>query len=99
MIVRNERRIELSYEEARFFDVRRWTPLDQDIKEEKFVTGMRITKNNNGTFSYERFVLGPGRGAPSKANYQKKWHFYPIPQTEAVKLEAATKETWQNQGW
>ncbi|SDC17679.1 RagB/SusD family nutrient uptake outer membrane protein [Niabella drilacis] len=98
-IVRSERRVELAYEEARYFDVRRWTPRDQDMKEEKFVTGMRITKNTDGSFKYERFVLGPGNGAPSKSNYQKKWHFYPIPQKEVIKLEAATGEVWQNKGW
>ncbi|SFC66421.1 Starch-binding associating with outer membrane [Parapedobacter composti] len=99
LIVRHERRVELHYEEDRYFDVRRWTPLDQDIQEEKFVTGMRITKQTDGTFNYQRFVLGQGGGRPSKANYGKKWHFFPIPQSEVIKLESVTNTPWQNAGW
>lgn len=98
-IVRHERRVELSYEEDRYFDVRRWTPLDQHIKEEKFVTGMRITKQPDGKFKYDRFVLGAGNGSPSKANYDKKWHFFPIPLSEVIKMESATNVRWQNAGW
>jgi hypothetical protein len=98
-IVRHERRVELSYEEDRYFDVRRWTPLDQHIKEEKYVTGMRITRQGNGIFKYDRFVLGAGNGAPSKASYDKKWHFYPIPLSEVIKLESVTNAKWQNPGW
>lgn len=49
-IIRNERRIELAFEEQRFWDIRRWkiakavygTPLH----------GVTITRNANGTFTY-----------------------------------------------
>jgi hypothetical protein len=49
-VVRNERRIELAFEEQRFWDIRRWK-----IAKAVYGTtlhGVTITKNANGTFSY-----------------------------------------------
>jgi starch-binding outer membrane protein, SusD/RagB family len=48
--VRNERRVELAFEEQRFWDIRRWK-----IAKAVYGTtlhGVTITKNTNGTFSY-----------------------------------------------
>lgn len=47
--VRNERRIELAYEDHRFFDVRRWKILDQT----KVVTGMRPTGETVTMVAYD----------------------------------------------
>ena len=41
---RNERRVELAFEEHRFFDVRRWKILEQT---DRGVSGMQITKDEN----------------------------------------------------
>lgn len=49
-VVRNERRIELAFEEQRFWDIRRWK-----IAKSVYGTmlhGVTITKNSNGTFNY-----------------------------------------------
>ena len=49
-LVRNERRVELSFEEQRFWDIRRWK-----IAKAVYGTtlhGVTITKNTNGTFTY-----------------------------------------------
>jgi len=49
-IIRNERRIELAFEEQRFYDIRRWK-----IAKETYGTtlhGVRIVKNANNTFTY-----------------------------------------------
>jgi hypothetical protein len=49
-IVRNERRVELAFEEQRFWDIRRWK-----IAKEVYGTmlhGVTITKDANGTFTY-----------------------------------------------
>lgn len=49
-VVRNERRVELAFEEQRFWDIRRWK-----IAKTVYGTalhGVNITKNANGTFSY-----------------------------------------------
>ncbi|HEX7411287.1 MAG TPA: RagB/SusD family nutrient uptake outer membrane protein [Bacteroidales bacterium] len=86
---RNERRVELAYEEHRFFDVRRWKILDQT---DKFVTGMRITKTGS-TFTYTRFKF-PDRNCSST-----KWLMYPIDQSEVDKVIGFSGVNWQNPGW
>ena len=98
LLVRHERQIELACEEDRYFDIRRWTPAHENMENEKFTTGMRITKNGN-SFSYERINLGTDGSKPSKMSYEKKWHVYPIPANEAAVLEGTTGQTWQNAGW
>jgi hypothetical protein len=49
-IIRNERRLELAFEEQRFWDIRRWK-----IAKAVYGTtlhGVTITKNSDGTFTY-----------------------------------------------
>lgn len=86
---RNERRIELAFEEHRFFDVRRWKILDQT---DKFVTGMRITKSGTN-LTYTRFKF-TDRNCSSI-----KWLMYPIDQAEVDKVIGASGTNWQNPGW
>ena len=86
---RNERRIELAFEEHRFFDVRRWKILNET---DQFVTGMRIIKEN-GNYSYNRFKLHE-RGTNSE-----KYLIFPISLSEVSKMESFTGENWQNPGW
>jgi len=76
--IRNERRVELCFEEHRFFDVRRWK-----IGETVFnapVRGMRIVRTGT-TFNYTPFVVE--NRVFTAANY-----FYPIAQTELNKAPA-----------
>jgi len=86
---RNERRIELAFEEHRFFDVRRWKILDQT---DKFVTGMRITKSGTN-LTYNRFKITDRNCSTTK------WLMYPIDQTEVDKVMGNTGVSWQNPGW
>jgi hypothetical protein len=86
---RNERRIELAFEEHRFFDVRRWKILDQTGQ---FVTGMRITKNGDD-LNYSRFKF------PERDAHSDKYLMYPIDQAEVNKIIGLTGENWQNPGW
>jgi len=53
--IQNERRVELCFEGHRFYDVRRWKIAETVLN--KPVTGMRITKNTNGTYNYQRFEV------------------------------------------
>jgi hypothetical protein len=53
--IQNERRIELCFEGHRFYDVRRWKIAEAVLN--KPVTGMRIIKNANGTYNYQRFEV------------------------------------------
>lgn len=87
---RNERRIELAFEEHRFFDVRRWKILEQT---DKFVTGMRITRLYSTNFTYSRFKF-PDRNCSST-----KWLIYPIDQSEVDKVFNLSGVDWQNPGW
>ena len=86
---RNERRIELAFEEHRYFDVRRWKILSTT---DKFITGMRIQKNGE-TETFNRFKF---RNRGSAAD---KFLLYPIDQIEVNKIFQLTGENWQNPGW
>lgn len=84
--LRNERRVELAYEDNRFYDVRRWKILDQTGK---VVTGMRPAH----TGGYERFVV-------SRRNaYTDKFLLKPIPGDDAIRLIQHTNVDFQNPGW
>jgi len=48
--IQNERRVELAFEEHRFFDIRRWKIADET--ESKPLLGMNIQKADNGTKTY-----------------------------------------------
>jgi len=71
--IRNERRVELSFEEHRFFDVRRWklgsTYFNQPVKR------VKIVKNADGSFTYTDENL-ENRG------YKEHYNLLPIPQIE-----------------
>jgi len=99
LIVRHERQVELAYEEHRYFDMRRWTSANEDLTNEKFTVGMKITKKGLGRV-YERFVINSKDGVtPTKLSYLAKWHFWPISATEASTMESKTGDNWQNEGW
>lgn len=53
--IKRERRIELCFEGHRFYDVRRWK--EGELYFNKPVTGMRITRNDDNTLSYQRFTV------------------------------------------
>ena len=88
----NERRVELAFEEHRFFDVRRWTKPDGDLsKTDKRVTGMRI-ELSDGQKVYSRFSF-------DRQSYTSKYLKYPISLDEVRKMLSLTGENWQNDGW
>jgi hypothetical protein len=87
---RNERRVELAFEEHRFFDVRRWKILNET---DNFVTGMRITKNTDNSFTYNRIKLA------NRGTNTDKYLLYPIDQSEVLKMKEFTGISWQNPGW
>ncbi len=86
---RNERQVEMAFEEHRFFDVRRWEILDQT---DGFATGMRITKEGD-SFNYTRIKL------KDRGTNADKYLMYPINQSEVSKMESYTGNSWQNPGW
>ena len=87
--VRRERRVELAFEEHRFWDVRRWKILDQS---DKLVTGMEIIKNpTTGAFTYNRFV------SERRNAWADKYLIFPIPLNEAAIIPDFNLN--QNPGW
>lgn len=86
---RNERRVELAFEEHRFFDVRRWKILNQT---DGFVTGMRITRSGPDLI-YTRIKLA------DRGTNADKYLMFPLSAAEVQKMEALTGEKWQNPGW
>ncbi|MCD8103375.1 MAG: RagB/SusD family nutrient uptake outer membrane protein, partial [Alistipes sp.] len=79
----NERMVELAFEGHRFWDVRRWKEGEKFAK----ITRLKITLNNDGTFTYAREV--------QDRTWEDKMYLFPIPRTEILKNPNLT----QNQGW
>ncbi len=84
--IRNERRVELAFEDHRHIDVRRWKIAPQTIGQN--LNGIKITKTGT-TFTYE--IL------PNVAVrvFEPKMYLYPIPQSEMNKNKALI----QNPQW
>lgn len=87
--LRNERRVEFAFEEHRYYDVRRWKIQDQI---EGIVTGMQITKNDDGTYKYDRIVV------QKRDVTDEKYLMWPIPRTEENKFKVLGIK-YQNPGW
>ncbi len=82
--LRNERRVELAFEDHRFWDVRRWKIGNQTTN----IYAMRIVKNEDETFSYEKVLL-------EQRAFEERMNLYPIPQAEIYK----NPNLEQNPGW
>ncbi|MDY3847648.1 MAG: RagB/SusD family nutrient uptake outer membrane protein [Prevotella sp.] len=85
---KNERRVELAFEGHRFYDIRRWM---EDGDKFMKIHRMEITKNEDGTFSYNKVAVTRGDG-----QWQSKWNLFPFSQTEIMKSGNAIT---QNEGW
>ncbi|MAZ27639.1 MAG: RagB/SusD family nutrient uptake outer membrane protein [Cytophagaceae bacterium] len=82
-LIQNERRIELAFENHRFFDLRRWLlPLDQAVM------GMNITRSTGGNLSYDPFVVEQ-RGFKDLRDY-----YLPLPYEEQVKSDLTNNMGW-----
>lgn len=86
-VLRNERRIELAFEEHRFFDIRRWKIAETVMNQQ--LTGVNIQRTSSGFDSYDYVnVFTPKFRAPSM-------YLYPIPYDEVIK----NSNMKQNPGW
>lgn len=82
-LIQNERRIELAFENHRFFDVRRWLlPLDVTIK------GVSVTENSDG-LKYEYYDV------ERRKLDDIKYYYMPLPYDECVK----NPDLVNNLGW
>lgn len=76
--IRNERAIELSFEEQRWYDVLSWNKGVEIFGEQNPIMGMNITKNPDNTFNYEPYLY-------EKRVFKPHMHRYPIPNSEIYK--------------
>jgi hypothetical protein len=83
--LRNERRVELAFEDHRFWDIRRW----KIGEETKNIYAMKITRDANSNFIYEKTLL------EVRTFDENKMYLYPIPQSEIFK----NKNLIQNTNW
>ncbi|HUC81113.1 MAG TPA: RagB/SusD family nutrient uptake outer membrane protein [Flavisolibacter sp.] len=88
--IRNERAVELAFEDHRWYDIMRWKAGPEIVAQPMY--GMNVVKNANGTFTYNPVLL--------PANMQKVYldymHRYPIPRNEIYKSKGILT---QNPGW
>ncbi|MDR2683059.1 MAG: RagB/SusD family nutrient uptake outer membrane protein [Dysgonamonadaceae bacterium] len=83
--IRNERRVELAFEDHRIWDVRRWMIAPETLGAP--LRGVEITKKEEGVFNYEPIEV-------EKRVFTPQMYLYPIPQADL------NITTWaQNPGW
>jgi hypothetical protein len=84
--LRNERRVELAFEEHRYWDVRRWgigtSAFNEDLR------GVKITNTGTG-FTYSPYVV-------ESRTFKPEMDLYPIPYEEVLKSNG---NIIQNPGW
>lgn len=85
IVIQNERRIELAFEEHRYWDIRRWRLAEQVYAQP--IQGMYITKSQTSTTYVPQAVLN--------VQWDNKRYFYPIPYSEVIK----NKNMVQNPNW
>lgn len=85
VVIQNERRIEMAFEEQRYWDIRRWRIAEDVFK--KPLRGSSIQIVGAKTNYYEVDVLS--------ATFDAKRYFYPIPYSEVIK----NKNMVQNPNW
>ena len=85
-VIRNERRVEMAFEEQRYWDVRRWKIAESVYN--KPLHGMQITRRPDGTFTYQVIEV-------STPVFTNRMYRYPIPYSEIIK----NQNLKQNEGW
>ncbi|MEO5999132.1 MAG: RagB/SusD family nutrient uptake outer membrane protein [Chitinophagaceae bacterium] len=75
-LIRKERRIELSFEGKRYFDLLRWKQAETNLN--RIMHGMKITSNGTGGYTYTVVPAIPS-GAPQWSFDASKNYLLPIP--------------------
>lgn len=87
----HERFIELAFEGHRFYDVRRWKIAEKT--ETCHIMGVKITKEDDGTFKYERYKLTP---ESRKTDWKNAYYRLPINFSE---IQKSNNSLTQNSGY
>ena len=85
-VIQHERRVELAFEEHRSWDVRRWKIASSTLGAP--LMGVQIERKPLGGYTYMPVKV-------EQRVFQPKMYWYPIPQSEVLKL----KQWKQNKGW
>ena len=85
--VRNERDIELAFEDHRFWDIRRWLIAEQEGVMKGAIQGIKITKLTATTFRYVPYVI-------ETRSFNKQMYLHPFDLNEVLKGNLV-----QNPGW
>ena len=85
--VRNERAIELAFEDHRFWDIRRWLIAEDEGVMKGKMYGIKITRLNATTFSYLPYVF-------ETRSFNRNMYLHPFDLTEVQKGNLL-----QNPGW
>ena len=80
--IREERRVELAFEDHRYYDLKRWMTAEEVLNEN--IAGMQIVKNGQDLM-YKRISDVAGR------QFTPKFYVYPIPNSEVVNNAAIKK--------
>lgn len=71
--IRHERRVELAFEDHRFWDVRRWMTAQDDLNVP--LKGVKVTRLSYNSFEYQSVEV-------ESRSFKRSMYFYPIPQNE-----------------
>jgi len=85
----HERRVELAFEDVRYWDLRRWKIAENHLNGD--IYGVRIVKNNDETFTYT-----PRIKVETRVFDASRMYFYPIPENE---INKAGGVLIQNPNW
>ena len=77
-LIRNERALELAFDEHRFWDVRRWLIADQEGIMQGAMKGIKIYKDTGNEYSYEPYVF-------ETRTFMKRMYLHPVPTGEINK--------------
>ncbi|WEK38331.1 MAG: RagB/SusD family nutrient uptake outer membrane protein [Candidatus Pseudobacter hemicellulosilyticus] len=86
--VKQERRVELAFENHRYWDLVRWG--DAATVQSRAVTGVQVTKNTSGAFVYTPKTV------QNRVFLSPKMNYYPFPQSE---VNISNGVLIQNAGW
>jgi hypothetical protein len=86
--VKHERRIELAFEDYRYWDLLRWNDAASVLSQP--VHGVTVTKDGSGNFSYGQVEV------ENRVFDASKMYYYPFPQTEVIKSQGVLVH---NPGW
>jgi hypothetical protein len=86
--LKRERRVELAFENHRFWDLRRWKDAQSVLNQP--IRGVRVTKNSSNAVVYAPFIV------ENRVFDGTKMYHHPMPQSEINKSAGVLK---QNPGW